>query len=424
MPQNVLSRITAKEVAQLTYDLVAIRSETGHEEEASRFYCDYLNGIGIPARLQTVQNERANVIGELKGAGDGPNLLLFGHIDTIPWGICVPASVDEHVVWGRGSTDMKCSLAAIAIAAKAIKEAGVKLKGTVWLAAGVGHEFSWPVSVGSFSHGDGPRAVAKSIADGEMKVDYCVVTEGPKLKSVKTVQGGQAGFRITVSGGPGAVHTTTTTIEHSPAVWAGDVLAELFRYCKEIEQRPLHPLIPLAPRLEIGMVSGGDFFNRNLAKVEIVGCIRWNPDWSIEQVRGDFDGRLKELRGVLAKKYGDESIRLSLEFIVVRDACDAAENPRTLELAERINRVAEPILGKMNPLAGSRSVDDIAVFYKEAGLPTVSYGPTYIDEKGAVPEGVHPGYAHSDNEGQPIEYIYKIAQVYAALMMDVCGVAE
>jgi len=421
--QDVLNRITREEVAHLTYELVRIPSETGHEGEVSRFYANYLNSAGIPARLQYVQEGRPNVIGELKGIGGGPNLLLFGHIDTIPWGACVPAKLDDDVVWGRGSSDMKSSLAAIAVAAKAIREAGIRLKGTTWLAAGVGHEVTWPIGAASFPYGDGPRALAAMIARGEIKPDYCVVTEGP-IDSVKTVQGGQAVYRITVGGGPGAVHTTTTTVDHSPAVWAGEVLLFLHRYCKEIEERPLHPLIPQSPRLEIGMVAGGDFFNRNPAQVQVVGCIRWNPDWSKEQVEADFVERLQRLQGELRRRYADDSIGLNLEFILVRDACDAGESPKTLELAERLIRIAQPFIGEMKGLSGTRAVDDIAVFYKEAGIPTVCYGPSFPGVMGLTPEGVQVGYAHSDNEGQPIDCIYKVAKVYASLMMDLCGVAE
>ena len=421
--QDVFSRISPEEVARLTYDLVRIPSETGHEGEVSRFFNSYLNGVGIPSRLQHVQEDRPNVIGELKGAGGGENLLLYGHIDTIPWGVCVPASMDKNVVWGRGSSDMKSSLAAVAVAAKAINEAGLKLKGTVWIAAGVGHEVTWPIGSASFPYGDGPRRIAQSIREGEIKPDYCIVTEGP-LDSVKVAQGGQAVYRITVGGGPGAVHTSSFPIERSTGVWAGETLMELYSYCKVLETRKSHPLCPSTPRLEIGVVSGGDFFNRNPGQIEIVGCIRWDPDWTIERVEQDFSERLEGLRQRLAAKYGDETVNVGLDFIVVRDACDSAADPRTLDLAERIQKVAQPIVGQMRGLSGSRAVDDIGIFYKEAGVPTVCYGPSFPGIDDMLPEGVNVGRAHSDNEGQPISLMYKVAQVYAGIMLDVCGVAE
>src|SRR3989449_10877686 len=74
---------------------------------------------------------RPNVTASLKGAGEGPKILLTGHMDVVPaqptgWSSDpFKATTKNGKIYGRGSADMKGSDAAIIYSLKALVETGV-----------------------------------------------------------------------------------------------------------------------------------------------------------------------------------------------------------------------------------------------------------------------------------------------------------
>ena len=138
----------------------------------------------------------------------------------------------------------------------------------------------------------------------------------------------------------------------------------------------------------------------------------------------DFRQHIEATRQRLIAKYGDDSLDIDLAFWVVRDACDQGQNPETLSLAELVANAARPIVGEMKPVFGTRISDDMAIFYEEAGLPTVCHGPNLPEMATVAPSGEKIGGAHSDNEGILIRDLWKLAQIYAALMIDLGELAD
>ncbi|MHB1133379.1 MAG: M20 family metallopeptidase [Chloroflexota bacterium] len=417
--RDVVSRISNQQAGDLTYELVQIPSVTGDEGAAADYYAACLRDLGLDVRLQYVEPGRPNVIGHLAGQGGGENLLLYGHIDTIPWNDCVPPRRDPETVWGRGAADMKGSLVAMALAAKALLDAGVRLKGDLYLAAAAGHEIPWPLHP-TLGHGDGAKLLARGIREGELPVDACVITEGP-TDGIFVAQGALTPWRITIRGGAGAVHTSTTTLDHSPVTWLGELLADLYAYNEEIQKRGEYPLLGKPPRLEIGLVSGGDYFNRNPAAATAIGAIRWDPDWTAEQAEAEFRARLAATRARLVDKYKDESIEIELFFRVGKEACDTREHPGTARLIEQLRAAARPVLGQELAATGARAATDLEIFCRQGGVATVAFGP------GVIPSGLEtsgqPGGAHSNDEGIAVAGVVNVAAVCAALAMETCGLA-
>ena len=82
--------------------------------------------------------DRPNVVGMLRGAGGGRSLILNAHIDTVtiepsnkwrhdPFG----AVIEDGLMYGRGTSDMKGGLMAALLALTYLQEAGVRLRGDV-----------------------------------------------------------------------------------------------------------------------------------------------------------------------------------------------------------------------------------------------------------------------------------------------------
>jgi acetylornithine deacetylase len=84
--------------------------------------------LGMEVHLDEVAPGRFNAVGILKGTGGGRSLMWNGHMDTVGQN-GMPQPFDAHVrdkkLYGRGSQDMKGSLAAMLSAIRAIQDAGI-----------------------------------------------------------------------------------------------------------------------------------------------------------------------------------------------------------------------------------------------------------------------------------------------------------
>jgi len=102
----------------------------GNERPAVEYLAAYLKRAGFEAKLLAAQEDRPNLIADLRGPGDGPTLTYLGHVDTVlahpsdwqhdPWS----GDVADGFLWGRGALDMKSQVAAEAVAAAALASRG------------------------------------------------------------------------------------------------------------------------------------------------------------------------------------------------------------------------------------------------------------------------------------------------------------
>jgi succinyl-diaminopimelate desuccinylase len=131
----------ASEVLKLTRELLAVDTidPPGNEEKAARVMARALSAAGIESTFQTIAPGRTNLIARITGSGERPALSMSAHFDTI--GVD-PASwtrnafageIENGRVYGRGSTDMKGGMAAMAMAAIGIKRTGMSLRGDLVL---------------------------------------------------------------------------------------------------------------------------------------------------------------------------------------------------------------------------------------------------------------------------------------------------
>lgn len=145
---DLLERMIA--VNSITPDYYGIdrASVIGGETECTRMLGTWLSHAGFETHEVAPDPERVNVVAISRGAGGGRSLLLNGHVDTVapfrpdswkagsPW---TPLR-EGDLLYGLGSCDMKGGLVTLALAARAVKEAGLSLKGDVQVHAVVGKE--------------------------------------------------------------------------------------------------------------------------------------------------------------------------------------------------------------------------------------------------------------------------------------------
>ena len=140
------------------------------EREIAGFIAGSLGYIGLSTEVFEPESGRTSVLGRLRGTGGGRSLMLNAHCDTVDVpGMAEPFSgaIRGGKVYGRGSFDMKGSLAACMAAAKALVDAGIRLRGDVLVAAVADEEY------GSLGTSDLIRRV---------RVDGAIVTEPTALE--------------------------------------------------------------------------------------------------------------------------------------------------------------------------------------------------------------------------------------------------
>ena len=211
------------------------------EAEIAAYIAQVLNGLGLEVIIQEVAPGRPNVIGILKGSGNGRSLMYNGHTDTVGVeGMAEPFSgaIRDGKLYGRGSQDMKASLAAMIGSAKAIQDAGLTLAGDLVLAFVVDEEV---MSIGS---------------DGLVKefiTDAAIVTEPTDL-TLSRAHRGFIWYDVQTSGR--AAHGSRYAEGIDANMRMGRYLAHLDKLEQELLAREPHHLAG-PPSLHASMIRGG-----------------------------------------------------------------------------------------------------------------------------------------------------------------------
>jgi acetylornithine deacetylase/succinyl-diaminopimelate desuccinylase-like protein len=102
----------------------------GNERDAIEYLAQYAADAGFETEVLGVEDDRPNLVADLRGHEDGPTLCFLGHVDTVladpsewrhdPWS----GEVADGYLWGRGALDMKSQVAAEAVAGVALAREG------------------------------------------------------------------------------------------------------------------------------------------------------------------------------------------------------------------------------------------------------------------------------------------------------------
>lgn len=111
----------------------------GNEVACITYIDRLLKSLDIETRLLEKVPNRPNILARLKGIGNAPPLLLYGHVDVVPttgqnWTRPpFSAEIADDYIWGRGALDMKGGVAMLLAAFMRAKAENLTLPGDVIL---------------------------------------------------------------------------------------------------------------------------------------------------------------------------------------------------------------------------------------------------------------------------------------------------
>ena len=347
------------------------------EQETAALVAEWLDSWGLDTRITEISPNRFNVVGKLEG--EGPTLLLNGHLDTVGVsGMTIPpfdAKIEGGRIWGRGSCDMKAGLAAILAATKRLTEEGPRPNLIVAMTADEEH-----ASLGMYA-----------LADSSPSADLAIVTE-PTCLAVMPAHKGFLWVRAVFMGR--AAQGSRPDLGIDAIRHAALYVSALDDYGEQLTSRPAHPLLKHGS-VHAGTIQGGSAASVYPDACEVVLERRTMPGERPEEVVQEFQRILDEL----SEREGDLSA--SLEQMLERPGTEVPEDSR---LVQGLLKAGQEH-GIPPAVEGMTAWVDAALL-NEIGIPAVCYGPGDIAQ------------AHSADEWVELAQIEKCADVLESFARD------
>jgi len=391
---NEIERLR-NDIIKYTQDMVLIPSQNppGNETEISDYASELLASLGFDVDQVESKPNRVNTLGILKGTGEGKVLLWNGHYDTVPVGNLDYWTVDpfggeikDGKIYGRGSGDMKGAIASAIVAAKALGNLGIRLRGDLHLHAVADEEF--------FGRYGTKYLCEKGYVKG---VDAAIVGEAStrdgKIMARPAVRG-----RTLVN-----IHVKGKSAHSSRPEMGVNAVLKMSKVLLAIDETqfsfPRHRLLP-DPTIAPGTtINGGTKDNIIPEDCEAICDVRTVPGMDPEQV-------IQDIRAVVeGLKKRDSELDVHVESPLNKPPSEISlDHP----LYKSAAKATEQVVGyRLEPLGASGS-NDTSYLTNLAGVPAMAFGPG-------------GGNAHAPDEWANVETLVTFAKIYGLMILDICG---
>ncbi len=387
-------------------------SFTGSEQAMAELMAATYRELGLRVQWQQVEEGRANALGIWEGAGGGRSLMLNGHMDTSysgrePWLEHVPgfqpsSFVRDGRLYGLGISNMKGALACYVEAVRALRDAGLRLRGDVMIAAVCGE-------IEKTQQGDAVGAEYRGYAAGSRYLvthgglaDMCLLGE-PTEGRVVLGHFGSLWVRISTRGN--FIHTAFSEgrrAENS-ILRMRDVLDAVLEWIPTWEDDPDNAYRGAKAIVNVGALQGGFGWrvSRTPHRTDLFLDVRVPPTKEMSVARQQV---LDMVRG-LAERFPDFGVEGEVYVTAPGAEIDDAH-----ELVRAIDTAHEEVFGALPERDVTRWFSDASALTRY-GVPTVNYGTS-------------TGLMDTEyGENLEIDGLVKTAEVYARVAMRVCGVA-
>jgi succinyl-diaminopimelate desuccinylase len=316
---------------------------------------------------------------------------MNGHFDVVPsgsgWSVDpFGAEIKDGMLYGRGASDMKGSIAAQFMAAVALRRAGIKLKGTLVISATCDEETGGQLGAGYI------------VEEGYAEADFGVNSDSGPIDAVSIGHRGALWVEITTHGRMthgSTPHKGVNAVEKMAVVI--QELAKLReRFQERVSEMPLidpkckHPTITIG-----GTIQGG--VKTNVVPDRCVMTVDRRVIY--EETLEEAESEIREVLEAIAER--DPEFRYEMRVI---NRVQPSYTPETSMVAEALKRSVREVVGKEPKISYGCGFTDM--WYFNRIMPMVHYGVNL------------PGQAHSVDEHVKIEDLITGTKVLAITALE------
>ena len=383
---------------------------SGEEEAIAMLIAGKLEALGMEVNKYESVPHRPNIVGLLKGSGNGPTLMMNDHMDTYPviephkWNKTnfnpFEAKREGDLLYARGSSDTRGNLACTILAAQVLVEQGIKFKGDLMYCFCVDEER------------DGTHGSIFLTKEVGIKADYSItaeptafggeVTKGEWGMNLSIANGGHCLIEIKVEGDKAHIWRPDTS--NNAIVEASKLISSLEKM--SFHHEPTNFMGHTPPCVTIVRIRGGlegemqfspDECRITLAVVGIV------PGMSVESIITDINQEIINLFGERKDiTFKVKQVEGSL-FVPATEPVPLNEEP-----CISIRNVYKKFMGK-EPIPNRKNAFNDTIRFREAGINAVTFGP---GEDGWAP----------DNESISITKAVIASKMYALAITEILGI--
>ncbi len=385
----MVKSINSNELTKLRKDMVKIDSVNpslvpgaAGEAEIASYLKDWMESLGLETELVEVEPSRPNVVGTLRGSGGGKSLMLNGHTDTVGVDYMTIDPFDPVIkdgkLYGRGSFDMKGSLAASMAAVKAIVDSGDQLKGDVIVAAVCDEEFA---SIGT-----------EHLMEDTL-VDAAIIGE-PTFFNVQIAHKGFAWIDITTHGI--AAHGSMYQFGVDAIVKMGHFLMGIEAIQGMLEETK-HSLVGPGS-IHASIISGGVELSTYPDRCKLEAERRLIPGETREDVEDEMKGLIQSLMEE------DTKFKADYEITFFREPMEISPDE---DICQVLKQGSLEVLGKEPQWVGGSGWMDTQIIH-DKGIPAVAFGPSGFG-------------AHGAEEWIDLDSVFKAAEVQEYVIRKFCA---
>ncbi len=385
----------AEAMARFLQELVRIPSLSTQEGAVASRLAEEMRRVGF-AKIWT--DRIGNVIGQV-GTGNGPTLVLDGHMDVVDVGD--PARwrhppydgvIEGGILYGRGACDMKGGLAAMVYGVGALLEAGVQLAGDLYVVGVVQEEPCEGLAMQALVEKEG------------IHPDYVVLGEPSDLQ-VRLGHRGRVEMQVKVQGK--AAHASAPGL-------GNNAIHNAARLVFGIEL--LAPRLANDSFLGQGTVAVTEIGSEAASRNAVPDCCTFYIDRRL--TLGETERKaLAEIQNIIDTEEVDAEVKVteyrSTSYVgyqsQFRNVFPAWAMPQDHPLVQATVRSVRETLGYRPRLSPWSFSTDGTYTAGVANIPTVGFGPG--EER----------YAHTQDEQIRLNDVVDAARVYARLALELLG---
>jgi acetylornithine deacetylase len=376
-------------------------ADCGLEVDRWRIEVEALRGMHGFSPPEVAYDQALGVVGiQRAAAAGGRSLILNGHVDVVPVGPPerwtrdpFGAEIAGGWMYGRGAADMKAGTAACAAAVKALRRAGVRLAGDLFVESVIEEEVT----------GNGTLACVQR----GYRADFAVITE-PTSTTYVEAQVGLMWFEVMVAGNPR--HPSLAGTTRANAIDKAFLLAQALAGLEQRwnAEKAKHPRLAQLERpivIYVGKIEGGDWTSSVPAWCRFEVRVGTYPGWERDWVRQEVERCL--LEAAAADPF------LSRFPPAVRTKGQYGEGyllEGGAEAIEALRRSHREVFARDLQAISSGGSSDARILGIDGRTPTVQYGPVGRDY-------------HGYDEAVDLESLRLVTQSVALFAAEWCGVA-